>query len=129
MREQDRRPDFFEQCHNGVAIQGLNQSEIRDAGELRSVKLVESRVAHLPSSGPLRVKVRLRPKVVAFRRRKPLLYPIQIQLRHRSVEVCLVRSLTPPYLINHIDSIAVSQKILRPAFASVRSLRKVRPRL
>src|ERR1700721_2740094 len=73
------------------------------------------------SAGPLGMQMRLRPQIIALRRRKPLQGAIEIGRGDRAVALRPVAGTAARHLIDDIDRVAAPQEKLRPAFAAVGS--------
>ena len=87
---------------------------------MRGVEGVENRIAGLGGARPLRVQMRLRPEIVALRRRKTLQRAIEVRCGDGAVALRPIAGAAARDLIDDIDRIAAAQEILCPAFAAVR---------
>src|SRR4029453_12762319 len=79
VHQEDRRADLVEQRQNGIAVQLLLQCEVLNGWQLRCEKLIEDWIADRSRPWPLRMKVRLRPKVVTLGCNKALLRTVRIK--------------------------------------------------
>src|ERR1700692_4893017 len=70
--------------------------------------------------------MRLRPEIVALHIRKSFLRGHNIRGHGRTISFILIIAASPPYLIDHVYSVALPQEILRPALTAVRRSRKIR---
>jgi hypothetical protein len=98
-------------------------------GHLRSVELIEDRIAGLAFAGPLSVETGLRPQIVAFGRDEALQCALEIHRTQRSVPLRLIGGAAAARLIDHIDRVALAEEELGPTLTAVRSSGEIGPAL
>src|SRR5207253_6286743 len=102
------------------------QNRALDVVKLVRLHLVVDRVAWLRGPRPLRVQMRLRPKLVARNRDEPFEQELRRVQPALAVDALDVSRASTADLVHKVDGVALGEEILRPAVAPVRSAGKIR---
>src|ERR1700730_2005231 len=119
MCQKDRRADLPEQIQNRIAIQRLLDREIINRRHLRSVELIEHGIARRRLSGPLGVQMCLRPIVILLRSDESASRKVDTPVTCRTVKVGLKCRSASSDLINHVNGVALPQKVLGPTLPAI----------
>ena len=128
--EQDRRPDLFEQRHEGRVDELLRLLAVGQERDLAGEELVERGIAlHARAARPLRVELGLREQVVDLRRRVGFLEAAGAEPVVGAVDLRVGARAPAPDLIDHVDLVALLDEALHPARAAIRGGEEVHPGL
>src|SRR5436190_4225585 len=128
MGQEDRGTDAVEQRRAGITIQFLLPRKACQRWIVLRVELIEDGIARDASARPLGVELGLWPEVRALWRREPLLHPFYGGARLRADFRLMGRPGTRR-LVEDVDGVSLTQEILHPAFAAIRSACVVQPTL
>ena len=118
MHQHDRRSDLVEQLHHRLVGEG-DRFRKCDLRQEAADDLVRGGVFDLAGAGPLRMEMRLRPKLVLALLQIALLRAFGVGEARRAVDFRHVGGTAAARLVHHIDRVAAAGEILRPAFAAI----------